>query len=434
MKNKAVTIALLVLCTILVISLAACGGSSSTTSTTAASTTSAVSSTPITSTPVKTTSTVPATTLRIGLLGGLTGPAAPAVNAIMTEFQYVFKYINQTEGGIDGVKLDFKIIDNKGTPDGAMTAYKELRDGYKPHIYIAIEDYYMLGLKDTFTEDKSTVIVTSALDTRMYVPPGRVFGVSLATADGFAALSDWIVKDWKGAGRPKIGMLHIDLPSGLSWKLASNYVTNKGVDIAATAPYSMAALDVKPQLMTLRDAGVNYMWIQANNQQAAIIIRDFRSLGLMDKIKPIFMEWTESDKLIELVGDSAEGFYQYRSESPAADGSSASKLWSQIWKAGSGKDRWCDNRLTMNIKAVLTAAVKQTIADVGADKISGETLYNSLTKLTNIDTGGNVGGLGYSDTRRMGISTMKISQYTKTDTRSMSDWITLPRIFEGIDK
>jgi len=113
------------------------------------------------------------------------------------------------------------------------------------------------------------------------------------------------------------------------------------------------------------------------------------------------MEWTESDKVIELAGESAEGFYQYRSESPAADGSAAAKLWSQIWKANTGKDRWCDNRLTLNVKAVLTAAVKRTIADVGADKINGETLYSSLTKLSSIDTGGNLGGLGYSDTRRM---------------------------------
>ena len=29
---------------------------------------------------------------------------------------------------------------------------------------------------------------------------------------------------------------------------------------------------------------------------------------------------------------------------------------------------------------------------------------------------------------------MKISQYSKTDVKSVSDWITLPRIFEGIDK
>ncbi len=443
--KKSVTLSSLaiLICVILVFLLASCSSAPSTTTQANPSTqtpvqTSAVPATsaaPASTTPAASTSpAAPKIVLKIGLLGGLTGPAAPAVNAIMTEFGYVFKYINEKEGGIDGIKLDWKVVDNKGTTDGSMTAYKELRDGYKPHVYIGIEDYYMMGLKDTFVEDKAVVIATSALDARMYVPPGRVFGVSLATSDGFAALSEWIVKDWKGEGRPKIGMLNIDLPSGLSWKPASNYVASKGVDIAATAPYSMGTLDVKPQLMNLRDAEIDYMWIQANNQQAAVIIRDFRGLGLMDKIKPVFMEWTESDKLIELVGDQAEGFYQCRSESPASENSEASKLWSQIWKAGSGKDRWCDNRLTINVKAVLTAAVKQAVADVGADKISGETLYNAMIKLTEVDTAGNVGGLGFSDTRRMGVSTMKLSQYTKTGTKAMSDWITLPRIFEGIDK
>ncbi|MBN1190783.1 MAG: ABC transporter substrate-binding protein [Dehalococcoidales bacterium] len=458
MHKKIVSISLaVVLCLVFIVSLTACSESTPTTSSApapapakSAPPVSQPASAPPASTAAKpaqapSTSKAPppppassapaiATTLRIGLTGGLTGVAAPAVNAIMKEFQYVFKYVNENEGGIDGIKLDWKIVDNKGTPDGAVMAYKELRDSYKPHIYIAVEDYYMLGLRDAFIEDKAAVIVTSALDSRMYVPPGRVFGVSMATADGFAALSEWIVNDWQGEGKPKIGMLHIDLPSGLSWKLAENYVRNKGVDIIATAPYSMAALDVKPQLMTLRDAGSDYMWIQANNQQAAVIIRDFRGLGLSGKIKPVFMEWTESDKLLELVGEEAEGFYQTRSESPAADGSEASKLWSEIWKINTGDDRWCDNRLTLNVKAVLTAAVKQAAADVGADKLDGEALYNALTRLSDIDTAGNVGALGYSDTRRMGVSTMKISCYTKTGTESVSDWITLPRIFEGIDK
>jgi ABC-type branched-subunit amino acid transport system substrate-binding protein len=430
LRNKVISTGLAaLLCLVLIISCVACSTAPAPTQPAPAA-----STTPAATSPAKTASPAPATILRIGVMGGLTGPAAPAVNAIMTEFQYVFKYMNETEGGIGGTKLDWKIVDNKGTPDGAVTSYKELRDGYKPHIYIAIEDYYMMGLRDTFAEDKATVIVASSLDSRMFVPPGRVFSVSIASVDGFAALSDWIVKDWKGTGRPKIGMLHIDLPSGLTWKPAENFVKSRGLDVAATAPYSMAALDVKPQLMTLRDAGVNYIWIQATTPSAGVIIRDFRSLGLADKIKPVFNEWTESDKVIELAGEAAEGFYQYRSESPAADGSEAAKLWSKIWKANTGKDRWCDNRLTMNIKAVLAAAVKRTVADAGADKISGETLYNSLTKLTNIDTAGNCGTLGFSDTRRMGVSTMKVSQYTKTDVRSISDWITLPRIFEGIDK
>ncbi len=284
MLNKVVLFSLtIVLCLVFIVSLAACSGEP------------AAQSPASSSSPAQTAASQPGETspntqdaiLRIGIMGGLTGPAAPAVNAIMTEFQYVFKYINETEGGISGVKLDWRIVDNKGTPDGAVTAYKELRDGYKPHIYVAIEDYYMMGLIDTFIEDKATVIVTSALDSRMYVPAGRVFGVSISTVDGFAALSDWIMSDWQGTDRPTIGMLHIDLPSGLSWKPAENYVKTKGVDITATAPYSMTALDVKPQLMTLRDAGVDYIWIQANNQQASIIIRDFRSLGLMGKIKPV---------------------------------------------------------------------------------------------------------------------------------------------------
>ena len=72
--------------------------------------------------------------VRVGIMGGQTGPAASSVVPMLEEIEHVFSYINEVEGGIDGVNLSWRIVDNKGTPEGAVIAYKELRDGFDPYI------------------------------------------------------------------------------------------------------------------------------------------------------------------------------------------------------------------------------------------------------------------------------------------------------------
>jgi hypothetical protein len=164
-------------------------------------------------------------------------------------------------------------------------------------------------------------------------------------------------------------------------------------------------------------------------------IRDYSGLGLNGKIPMTFMEMSEAQPLIALVGQGTRGFYCYRSENPSSEGSQAAKLWTAIYKwSHNGEEKWADNRLTITFKAILTAALKQAAADVGWDKVNNESIYTALTELTTIDTWGNTNGFGFGLDKRMGISSMKMVQFTGTDTVAVGDPITLPRVFEGIDK
>jgi hypothetical protein len=80
--------------------------------------------------------------IRVGILGGITSPStSSSIMKNVQDFEAYFKYINEVEGGLDGAKITWQVGDTKGTPDGAITAYKELRDGFKPFLYFAIEDY-----------------------------------------------------------------------------------------------------------------------------------------------------------------------------------------------------------------------------------------------------------------------------------------------------
>jgi ABC-type branched-subunit amino acid transport system substrate-binding protein len=372
--------------------------------------------------------------VRIGALGGQTGPAAGPVTAWFTEMGNIFKYTNEVEGGIDGIKLDWRIVDNKGNPEGAITAYKELRDSYNPQIFVVIEDYYLFGIKDTINQDKSVAITSSPLDPRFYMPPQNYFSIAIPTSDGLAGYAKWVQQSWKGPGQPKIGVLYWDFASGeMAWNMARGWIAKQGIDTVPVT-YKYTLMDFKPQLMRLRDAGVTHIWVLGDSQQAALVIRDMKGLGLNDKIPVTFNEMVEADVVLSLAGKDAEGYTILRSESPYSDQSEAAKLYTRIWEWAGKKDKWSDNRLPMTLKAVINAAVRQAAADVGKDKIDKIAIYNALNTLKSIDTWGNSHDFGYGPDRRLGVQTMKISKITGNGTVSISDFVTLPRTFEGIDK
>ena len=73
------------------------------------------------------------------------------------------------------------------------------------------------------------------------------------------------------------------------------------------------------------------------------------------------------------------------------------------------------------------------MADVGWDALDSAAIYTALTNLDEIDTWGNSPGFGYGASR-VGVSTMRIAQFTADGTEAASDFIELPRTFEQIDK
>jgi ABC-type branched-subunit amino acid transport system substrate-binding protein len=372
-----------------------------------------------------------ATEIRIGVMGGQTGPAASSVVALLEELENVFNYVNDVEGGIDGANLSWRIVDNKGTPEGAVTAYKELKGGFNPLFYIAVEGYYYLGVKDELAEDQTAMFTLSAIDPRGYLPPSVLFSVSLPISDGFAGFAKWVLENHEGAGKPKIGVLYWeDLPTGSMWQMAQPWVMKQGVELEPIG-YSISTMDLKPQLMRLRDAEVDYIWMLGLTQNAALAIRDFRSLGMAGEIPFCFNEFIEPDVLLDLVGEAAEGFYSYRAESPDADGTEAAELYTEILNWATDEEKRSDQRITITFKAVITAAIKQAVADVGWDNLDSEAFYNALNNLSNVDTWGNTKDFSFSPDKRVGVSAIKMGRYTKTERVTVGDWIDLPRIFEG---
>jgi ABC-type branched-subunit amino acid transport system substrate-binding protein len=368
------------------------------------------------------------TEIRIGVMGGITGPAADTINALLDELELIFNYVNEVEGGINGAILDWQIEDNAGTPAGAVAAYGTLRDTYNPLLYFTVEDYYLVGAKQTINEDESVILTTSAIVPTVFTDPSRSFAVTIPTSDGFGGFINWVNDDFEGTGNPKIGVLYWDdMSSGAQWQMATQWYMDQNVDIVSSG-YSIAAQDLTAQLSYLRDEDVDYIWMHGITPNAALAVNSYSS-GVYGDAKFCFMEYVESDKLLDLVGEDAEGFYVYRSETPYSDNSEAAQYYTDVYEHAGVENEQSDFRHLITLKYVIEAAIEQAVADVGWDNLDQVAVYEALLKLTDIDTRGNTGDFGFGPTKRLGVLTMQMAQFTATGTVSIGDEIELPDTF-----
>jgi hypothetical protein len=208
--------------------------------------------------------------------------------------------------------------------------------------------------------------------------------------------------------------------------MAQQWALAQGVDIVESG-YSIAAQDLTAQMATLRDAEVDYIWMHGVTPNAALAVNYFT--GFDEDVKFCFMEYVESDKLLELVGDAAEGFYIYRSETPYSDNSVAAQYYTDVYEHAGIENEQSDFRHLITLKYVIQAAIEKAAANVGWENLDNVAVYEALLELEEIDTHGNTGDFGFGPEKRLGVNAIKMARFTTDGTVSVGDEIELPNTF-----
>ena len=372
-------------------------------------------------------------------LGGtfaLSGVVASSVGPSFGRLVNTIKYINEVMGGIDGIKINFVYADDKVDPALSLVAVKRLRDRYHPMLWLTWTEAEIYGAKDIFERDKTPVLSANARIWDMFVPPGIFFCTNFGPrSNEMTGVIKWILQDYDGPGRPKMGILYADDSGGHSHQDANSYdwAEEHGVDIVART-YARMSLDLRPSLLALADEGVDYIFIAGGTlTDLVVVLRDARATGLWDKIKFVSTIVGDTSDLTDVVGEGADGLYFVTSSAPWTDGLEANRRSAERSAYPSQTVEPTD--LYDPLAELFTALFRQAIADVGGyENLSGEAFYNALQKLEDIDTGGATGGFGFGPDTRVGVQSMKIIQLRKTEegvqSFSVTDWIEIANIFE----
>ena len=391
--------------------------------------------------------------ITIGGTFHLTGPPSANTGPAFRDFQDTIRYINEVEGGIDGIKLKLVWANDNYDPAMAKIAYKRMRDQHHPILWVPMgADYMMIPVMDMFERDMTPVLMSAAHTQELITPPSVFFTFRNAEANKFTGLIRWILQDWEasgGAGRPKLAFLRWDLPYGLATKEGRGYewAEEHGVDIIDRT-YMPGALDLRPQLLDLKGKGAAYVYLSGMLPDVTLLIRDARATGLWDEMKFIIDDATSPYiYLLPVVGEDAEGLYQLRMQEPWSAGpevAEAHRKGAKIREWAGNSPTRVDSAHSVVVMQILTALIRLAVADVGYENLNGEALYNAFLKLEHVDTLGGYHNVGWGPDKRVGQSGIKIFQYRKMapgsevppdeimiETVDASGWMETTNILEG---
>jgi len=245
-------------------------------STTSTTTTTKLSTTTVTTTavssPTPTSGAKPAT-IKIGapwaLSGVLSGTTIPAFNGL----QDYIRYVNEQQGGIDGIKVELLWSDTGFQVSRTITAYKRFQgQGVLAIALMSSPDGE--ALKATLATDK-VVAFNLGVSDAMVFPPGWIYLNDPTWGWQFGGFLDWAKANWKGPGTLKVGIIAADTAFGKAIiEPGKAYAAKIGVDLSPIEIVPMTPVDTTAQLLKMKEAGVNWVFVEGIDNTMMPVVND----------------------------------------------------------------------------------------------------------------------------------------------------------------
>lgn len=244
-------------------------------------------------------------TIKVGLVAALSGQSAKSGEAITRGLEVAIDEINGA-GGVLGKKIELIRRDDESNPAKGVVAARELVQKEKVAAFFGgIDTPVSLAIVPFANQAKVPFIGVWAAGTaitRNGAAENYVFRVSAVDELVDQAMIDYGMKTYK---TKKPGLMLINNPwgegneKGLKAAAAANNLT-----VAGAEKFDNNDVDMVPQLTRLKEAGADTIFLVANVQPAAQVVK---SLDRMGWDVPVVSHWGPAGgRFTELGGPSAE--------------------------------------------------------------------------------------------------------------------------------
>jgi branched-chain amino acid transport system substrate-binding protein len=239
----------------------------------------------------------------------------------------------------------------------------------------------------------------------------------------------WALDDWKAAGNsgaPKVAIVHHDSPFGQSpLEDAKKFAEANGIGFTSMA-MPKGATDYVAELAQLQTFGANYVIVHTVSSPAAVLVKDAKNQGVMDKMKFVMLNWCADETFINLAGDASEGVVGAIPFTPPT----------YPVKGHEDADKWLkDHGSSLDAKglhftqgwwtmAVMAEGIKRVL-DAGKP-VNGENIKAALESIQNFDTGGITSPISFSATSHKGNTALRLYVVEGGKWKQVSDMISTP--------
>lgn len=250
-------------------SLTACGGSAST-ETTAAADAKAETSAEAGESSAE-ASSAEGGTLKIGVIGPLTGAAASYGLAVQNGADLAVKEINEA-GGINGMKVELKAEDDENDPEKSVNAYNTLKDWGMQMLVGTTTSKPCIAVAAESASDNLFQITPSGSAVECVSNP-NVFRVCFADPDQGTASAQYIGEHKLAT---KVAIIY-DSSTEYSSGIRESFVkeaANQGIEVVADEAFTADSnTDFSVQLDKAKDAGAELVFLPIYYQEASVILK-----------------------------------------------------------------------------------------------------------------------------------------------------------------
>ena len=332
--------------------------------------------------------------IKIGGIWDLTGVTADVGKPFAEGVQDAIGYIN-SKGGVNGKQIELLNVDYAYKIPQANAAYKKFVEQDKVVMINGWGTGDTEALKDVVSKDK--VPYFSASFSGHLTDPARTpynFFVGASYSDQIRGFLQYVKKDYKGKGAPKVAFIYPNHGFGKApIEAGKQYAKELGIELVHEEIIPASFQDVTSNLLNMQKKAPDYAYVQTTVSWCAVLLKDAKKLGI--KTKFFLGNYGITEALPALAKDAAEGVYGMTTHVPyGANVPGMKKIleWNKKHPAKSP-----DTVYVRGWAYGLVWAEGLRIADKNKH-LTGEGVKNALETLKNFDTGGLVPPITYSAT------------------------------------
>ena len=233
-------------------------------------------------------------TIKLGVIGPLTGPAATYGIAVQNGADLAVKEINAA-GGVDGMMFEIKAEDDENDSEKTINAYNTLKDWGMQMLVGATTSKPCIAVSSETANDNMFQLTPSGSAVEC-VANDNVFRVCFADPDQGTASAKYIGKNKLAT---KVAIIY-DSSTEYSSGIRESFVKealNEGIEIVADEAFTADTnTDFSVQLDKAKEAGAELVFLPIYYQEASVILKQASDKGF----DPIFFGCDGMDGILSV--------------------------------------------------------------------------------------------------------------------------------------
>jgi branched-chain amino acid transport system substrate-binding protein len=365
-------------------------------------------------------------TVQFGWIQPITGGGAATSRILLIGWEDYVRYFNEQQA-IPGVRIELLWRDTALQVALGISHYERFVEAGMPLIAVG-EPGLVAALKGRFEQDKVVgFLIGAPTHEDMYPEPGWYYVNRTPTCERAAVLFEYFMENWKEERPPRLAFMHVDHAFGYAVRYVTGYARDLGFEVLPPEIVPIVPLDTTVQLLRLKEAGADLVYIVHSGEGTGTILIDAERLGLLDQIQFAGPSLTMGPRVIERARTATEGFLVTRpfpwfdeTEVPGVKLiiDNMMKYHGRVEREAEYFDGW-------TAAAITCEGIRRAIEDVGYENLDGPAIKEALDGMKDFDVYG-LASITYKPGDHRGNTKMAVYQVRGGKIVRASDWREAP--------